>query len=222
MMNEPSELKLYNSKLRSVIWKKTDGQCWYCGDKTAPWDTFHIDHAYPKSRGGTNKRENLVPACRPCNIRKKNRTVEEYRDLLTTTESPHLFWFEIAESTTNRFPCCTECERMVDADSGIARVISQTPYHNDIAMFTLIAIGYLEGKFLIPSLRAISNFTHQDPHIILTHLFRFMDDGLIEVEWVDQLGETCARILVEEEESTSAVLSDRFLPIWEPYVSKEA
>jgi 5-methylcytosine-specific restriction endonuclease McrA len=46
--------------------------CVYCGiDFSAVPPTQ--DHVIPISRGGHNIRENVVPACRPCNSRKGNR-----------------------------------------------------------------------------------------------------------------------------------------------------
>jgi 5-methylcytosine-specific restriction endonuclease McrA len=46
--------------------------CVYCG---AAADT--IDHIRPVSRGGKNEWTNLVAACRRCNCRKADRTIEE-------------------------------------------------------------------------------------------------------------------------------------------------
>lgn len=37
------------------------------------------DHRVPLSRGGRHIIENILPACRPCNSRKFNRTEEEFR-----------------------------------------------------------------------------------------------------------------------------------------------
>lgn len=48
--------------------------CAYCGGLA---DT--IDHVLPTSRGGTNARKNLAPACMDCNRRKANRTPAEWR-----------------------------------------------------------------------------------------------------------------------------------------------
>lgn len=47
--------------------------CVYCGKRQAS----HKDHVVPKSRGGLNNRSNLVPSCRFCNMKKRNRTPEE-------------------------------------------------------------------------------------------------------------------------------------------------
>jgi hypothetical protein len=48
-------------------------RCAYCGGP----GPLTKDHVIPKSRGGTDAWENLLPACRPCNKAKGNRTPEE-------------------------------------------------------------------------------------------------------------------------------------------------
>jgi 5-methylcytosine-specific restriction endonuclease McrA len=51
-------------------------QCQYCG-KEPPLRDLNIDHVLPRSRGGCDSWENLVTACRICNLRKGWRTPEE-------------------------------------------------------------------------------------------------------------------------------------------------
>lgn len=46
--------------------------CAFCSGKA---DT--IDHVKPRAQGGTNRWDNTVAACSPCNNRKGNRTPEE-------------------------------------------------------------------------------------------------------------------------------------------------
>ena len=53
--------------------------CFYCG-KPLDIATRTIDHVIPRSRGGSNRKENLVPACRPCNEAKGALTIKEYRE----------------------------------------------------------------------------------------------------------------------------------------------
>jgi 5-methylcytosine-specific restriction endonuclease McrA len=48
-------------------------KCVYCGDPFEHWD-----HAVPLSRGGLHCLDNLVPACAPCNLRKRTQTQEEF------------------------------------------------------------------------------------------------------------------------------------------------
>lgn len=54
-----------------VLWS---GDCAYCGGMPT-----QVDHILPLSRGGTDDRSNLAPACRLCNMEKLDFTPEEYR-----------------------------------------------------------------------------------------------------------------------------------------------
>lgn len=49
--------------------------CRYCG--RVCFDP-HCDHVHPLSRGGSSDEDNLVTACPGCNIRKKDRTPDEW------------------------------------------------------------------------------------------------------------------------------------------------
>jgi 5-methylcytosine-specific restriction endonuclease McrA len=51
-------------------------QCQYCG-RQPPVRDLNIDHVMPRSRGGPDSWENLVTACRLCNLRKGWKTPEE-------------------------------------------------------------------------------------------------------------------------------------------------
>jgi 5-methylcytosine-specific restriction endonuclease McrA len=51
-------------------------QCQYCG-KRPTLRELNIDHVVPRSRGGNDSWENLVTACRVCNLRKGWKTPEE-------------------------------------------------------------------------------------------------------------------------------------------------
>ena len=51
-------------------------QCQYCA-RRPPVRELNIDHVMPRSRGGGDSWENLVTACRTCNLRKGRRTPEE-------------------------------------------------------------------------------------------------------------------------------------------------
>lgn len=51
-------------------------QCQYCG-RRLPVRELNIDHVFPRSRGGVDAWDNLVTACKSCNLRKGSRTPEE-------------------------------------------------------------------------------------------------------------------------------------------------
>lgn len=52
--------------------------CFYCGAPVEPAE-IETDHAIPALRGGKDRPENRVPACRPCNQAKYDRTYEGFR-----------------------------------------------------------------------------------------------------------------------------------------------
>jgi 5-methylcytosine-specific restriction endonuclease McrA len=62
---------------KQKIWNKTNGSCYYCEDKLDP-NNWEKDHMKPKSKGGTNRLDNLAPSCPDCNDEKGAMTVKEY------------------------------------------------------------------------------------------------------------------------------------------------
>lgn len=71
---------------RLRIYIRDKFRCQYCGDKKAAAE-LTLDHIFPRSRGGDNSPVNIVAACVQCNTRKGNRTPEEARMPLLTTQS---------------------------------------------------------------------------------------------------------------------------------------
>lgn len=61
---------------RRNLMLRDEHQCQYCA-KRPPIRDLNIDHILPRSRGGPDTWENLVTACRTCNLRKGWRTPEE-------------------------------------------------------------------------------------------------------------------------------------------------
>ena len=68
---------LYQQKLRSFIFNRSNGKCVYCGSKAT-----EIDHVIPRSSGGTNSTYNLVASCRACNEKKSNLSLKEFGKLV--------------------------------------------------------------------------------------------------------------------------------------------
>ena len=64
---------LYQNKLRSFIFNRSNNKCVYCGAKAT-----EIDHIIPRAKGGTNSTYNLVASCRACNQMKSNKTLKEF------------------------------------------------------------------------------------------------------------------------------------------------
>ena len=57
---------------RRAVFARDAHQCQYCGGHADS-----IDHVLPRSRGGLHVWENVAAACRPCNLRKRDRSPEE-------------------------------------------------------------------------------------------------------------------------------------------------
>jgi 5-methylcytosine-specific restriction endonuclease McrA len=57
---------------RRGIFARDGHRCQYCGGAAES-----IDHVHPRSKGGEHIWENVVAACRPCNVRKRDRLLHE-------------------------------------------------------------------------------------------------------------------------------------------------
>ena len=71
---------------RLRIYMRDKFRCQYCGEKKVAAE-LTLDHILPRSRGGDNSPVNIVSACMACNNRKSNRTPEEARMPLLTSQS---------------------------------------------------------------------------------------------------------------------------------------
>ncbi len=58
-------------KVRFEVFKRDNFTCQYCGRK-APNVILHLDHIFPKSKGGKNEKENYITSCEECNLGKGN------------------------------------------------------------------------------------------------------------------------------------------------------
>jgi 5-methylcytosine-specific restriction endonuclease McrA len=61
---------------RANVYTRDGYKCCYCGHKKAPRDLTY-DHVIPRSRGGKTTFQNIVTSCKPCNLRKGNKTPQQ-------------------------------------------------------------------------------------------------------------------------------------------------
>lgn len=78
---------------RRAVLHRDGSRCQYCGR-----DADSIDHVIPRSRGGTHTWDNVVAACRRCNLGKGSRLLTETSMVLrrTPVQPRHLSWLLIA------------------------------------------------------------------------------------------------------------------------------
>lgn len=67
MSLKPYRATSHWKKIRLKVLARDANTCAYCGDVAT-----EVDHVYPKSKGGEDTLDNLVAACRTCNVRKKD------------------------------------------------------------------------------------------------------------------------------------------------------
>lgn len=80
-----------------TLFRRDDHRCLYCGRQYSRADLTR-DHVLPTSRGGRDRWENVVAACRRCNWQKDNRTPEEaHMPLLAVPFRPNVYeWHFLA------------------------------------------------------------------------------------------------------------------------------
>ena len=67
--------ELQGYEVREYLLDKWGRTCAYCGKTNVP---LEVEHIVPKSRGGTDRVSNLTLSCRKCNLKKGNKTAEEF------------------------------------------------------------------------------------------------------------------------------------------------
>jgi len=81
------------------IYGKTGGYCYYCHKKLAFTNygrrgekgAWHVDHANPRAKGGSDYFRNLEPACIDCNQEKSDRTAQSYKRSLNPPKKEGCF-----------------------------------------------------------------------------------------------------------------------------------
>ena len=66
-------LQGYN--IRNYLLEKHNRKCFYCGNSVSK---FEVEHMIPKTKGGSNRIDNLTLSCHDCNQKKDTLTAEEF------------------------------------------------------------------------------------------------------------------------------------------------
>jgi len=73
---------LFGCEVWYYLINKFGNKCAYCGGASGD-NKLETEHVFPKSKGGTDKVSNLVPACRKCNEDKGSKTLSQWESLLS-------------------------------------------------------------------------------------------------------------------------------------------
>ena len=79
------------------IFDRTDGDCHLCGRRLALANygcfgargAWEVEHSNPRATGGTNRRNNLYPACISCNRSKRDGSTRAHRARYGRTAAPY-------------------------------------------------------------------------------------------------------------------------------------
>lgn len=78
--NRKSRIKTQRFLISAREWRRMVARyrhcCAYCGEHS---EVLHREHVIPVIRGGRHSIGNLLPACPPCNYRKKTKLLVEWR-----------------------------------------------------------------------------------------------------------------------------------------------
>lgn len=84
-------------KYRCYIYAKSGYKCHYCSkhvNDMLPMER-HIDHKFPRCKGGKDDEENLVLSCSHCNIQKgsmDDKTYKVYRDTVESDDYKYIMF----------------------------------------------------------------------------------------------------------------------------------
>jgi hypothetical protein len=66
------------SRARFVVFERDKFTCIYCGKSSIEdYSELHIDHIYPKSKGGKDIAKNMVTSCSRCNTEKHDMVLND-------------------------------------------------------------------------------------------------------------------------------------------------
>jgi hypothetical protein len=66
-------------RLRFLVLQRDGFRCRYCGRGPEDGTVLHVDHVVPKAQGGRDDMDNLVTACRECNLGKSDVLLEAHK-----------------------------------------------------------------------------------------------------------------------------------------------
>ena len=72
------QLGVVSPDIIALLFEEQEGLCFYCNREL---QDYHLEHKIPISRGGLHDDKNLCLSCPTCNLRKKDKTAEEFQQI---------------------------------------------------------------------------------------------------------------------------------------------
>lgn len=131
---------------KEFIYKMLNGHCAYCG-KEVSLKKITRDHVIPKSKGGANAVENILPACKSCNQSKGDMNLDDFR-LVFFKDRPHPeeeeFYFErvVSKDIEQSFNEHTQIARQHISEVIIKKMDAEPSYRALMKILGLLAIAH--------------------------------------------------------------------------------
>ncbi len=87
-----------SNSLKKQVLQRDNYLCQYCW-ASLTLETAHMDHAFPRSKGGWTILDNLRSSCPSCNLSKGDKTETEYRTELARKANIASYFSDILSSS---------------------------------------------------------------------------------------------------------------------------
>lgn len=100
--------KWINKRRRARLYERDGWRCVYCeaypGSKES--ELLSLDHLRPLSKGGSNRSENLVTACKSCNSKRQDRSVRSFCIAVAAYlgQDWRVVWFRVRAARVRALP----------------------------------------------------------------------------------------------------------------------
>ena len=146
--------------------------CWvqllvsrYCGKAGILEKDLSIDHVMPLSKGGLWTWENLVTACKPCNQKKADKTLNQIGwKMLNKPKVCRHTAFRVAHNSTSISMCCLQFSRWVHLGWYISCVTPKSSCFLFVRSYSLIKVAHERCVFEV-----FSHCSWQSVHCVPTY-----------------------------------------------------
>jgi hypothetical protein len=129
---EPKKPADLFSTIPKLLCERQKGQCYYCHSEITYYrkraNTLEIDHKVSRKKNGTNDLNNLVAACKSCNILKKDMSVEEFLSIYSREKLAELCMRKVygkKQLATGSVALATKSVANANGEIGNATALSQ-------------------------------------------------------------------------------------------------
>jgi 5-methylcytosine-specific restriction endonuclease McrA len=81
--------EIVDKETRDRVFRIYGQRCYYCSATEEDGVEIQVDHVTAVARGGSNDFSNLLPACKPCNLAKGAKSLDEWLEKQVAERDEH-------------------------------------------------------------------------------------------------------------------------------------